>query len=94
MNKQEYLTYLTNAEAKAMNCANLRGVAALWKENTACISFYFNGEISEKDLELRSDACGEIIANFPDALLEENYIRLDSPQPLPKENFLAYIKAI
>lgn len=88
MNKKEQLLYLTKLEIEDIKCPKLRGIYALWKGNTASISFYFNGEITDEERELASDACAEIIANFPDSLLEENYIRLDFPKPLPKDSLI------
>ncbi len=89
MNIQEKLSYITELELKRFDSSKIRGVVAYWKGNTACISFYFQGEITENDIETASDICTYIIAHFPDGLLEENYIRLDYPQPLPSQ-FLAY----
>ena len=71
---------------------NISAVKALWKakENTACITFYFDGEPTEDELEDASIACTEIIAHCSNGLLEENYIRWDYPKLLPDEQFLAY----
>lgn len=65
----------------------------MWKEdkNTACLSFYFDGNATEEEIEDASIACAEIIAHCSNGLLEENYIRWDYPKPLP-EKFLAYKK--
>ena len=49
----------------------------------ACLSFYFDGHISDEDLEDAYDIGAGVIAHFPDGLLEEKYIRLDYPKPLP-----------
>ena len=66
-------------------------MTAFWRDedHTACLSFYFDGPISEEDLEDAYDIGAGVIANFPNGFLEENYIRLDYPNPLPKK-FLAY----
>ena len=71
----------------------LRGMTALWKEDnhTVCLTFYFDGQISDEDLEDAYDIGAGIIAHFPDGFLEEKYIRWDYPKPLP-EKFLAYKK--
>lgn len=90
MNIQEQLLYVTELEVKRLNSAKIRGVIAQWKDGTACISFYFHGEILEDDKEVASDVCTYVIAHFPDGLLEENYIRWDSPKPLPESNYWAY----
>lgn len=91
MNIQKRLEYLTKEEVKGSISNKVRGIAAFWKEkeNTACLSFYFDGEISNNDKEEASDICTYIIAHFPDGLLEENYIRWDYPKPLPNK-FLVY----
>jgi len=90
MNLQNQLLYVTQLRVKEINSPKIRGVTATWKDGiTASISFYFDGEITEEDFDSASDACGEIIAQFSNGFLEENYIRWDYPKPLPKEN-LAY----
>ena len=91
MDIQQRLTYLTREEIKDISSSNLRGVAALWEGNMVKLSFYFDGEITASDREAASDACTYIIAHFSDALMEENYIRLDCPTPLPTE-FLVYVR--
>lgn len=89
---QEHLLYTTERLIRSdFKSQKLRGVTAFWREedHTACLSFYFDGLISDEDLEDAYDIGAGIIANFPDGLLEENYIRWDYPKPLP-EKFLAY----
>jgi hypothetical protein len=90
---QEHLLYLTNLIIERdLTSTRLRGVKAKWKEDghTACLSFYFNGPLVEEDIEEASDLCGGIIAHFSDGLLEESYVRLDYPTPLPESLFWAY----
>jgi hypothetical protein len=89
MKIQEQLLYITELEVKRLNSSKIRCVTAYWEDNTACITFYFQGEVKEEDIETASDVCTYIIAHFPDGLLEESYIRWDYPKPLP-EQFLAY----
>lgn len=69
----------------------LRAVTAFWKEEEqkVYLSFYFDGLISDDDLEDAYDIGAGVIANFQNGLLEEKYIRLDYPQLLPTQ-FLAY----
>lgn len=83
MNNQDYLAFLTREELKGVTLPNLRGITAYWEENTAKITFYFNGNISEIEKEEASDLCTYIISHFPNANLEEKYLRLDRPAPLP-----------
>lgn len=89
MNIQEHLLYITNMESKRLKSNKLRGVTAYWKDKTAYLSFYFQGELTDDDIEQASDVCTYIIAHFPDGLLEEKFIRWDHPKPLPTQ-FLAY----
>lgn len=89
MDIQKKLIFLTQEEIKDMISPKFRGVTAHWRNKTAQISFYFDSEITEEERDAASDVCTYIIAHFPDGLLEENYIRLDHPNPLPKQN-LAY----
>ncbi len=91
MDIQKYLLYITQIEIKRLSSDKIRAVTAYWKGNIACLSFYFNGEITEEDLESAFDTCTYIISHFPEGLLEENYIRLDYSKPIPKE-FLAFEK--
>lgn len=91
MNKQQQLLYITNLEVKELQSKKIRAVTAFWNGVTACISFYFNGEISEEDTEAASDVCGEIIAHFPDCLLQEHYIQLNYPKPIPEAKFIAFL---
>lgn len=91
---QKHLLYTTERLIRSeFKSQKLRAVTAFWRDedHTACISFYFDGPISDEDIDDASDICGGIIANFSDGLLEENYIRLDYPKPLPSQ-FLAYKK--
>ncbi len=78
-----------------MHSLKLRGVLATWKEkeNMASISFYFDGQVTDDELEDASVICSEIIAHCMNAVLEEHYFRLDKPAKLPKSNYWAYIKS-
>lgn len=89
MNNQDNLAFLTREELKGVILPNLRGITAYWKNNTAIITFYFNGKINESEQEEASELCTYIISHFPDALLEEKFIRLDYPALLPS-NFLVF----
>lgn len=89
---QKQLLYTTERLIRSdFKSSRLRGVTAFWRneDHTACISFYFDGPISDEDMDDASDICGGIIANFSNGFLEEKYIRLDYPKPLPEEH-LAY----
>lgn len=89
---QKHLLYTTERLVRSdFKSQKLRCVTAFWRneDHTACLSFYFDGPISDEDIDDASDICGGIIANFSDGFLEEKYIRWDYPKPLPKE-YLAY----
>lgn len=90
MNDQKNLMHITKIKVQDIHSSKIRGVTARWKNNTACLTFYFDGAVTEDDFDAASDACGEVIAQFSNALLEENYLRWDYPKPLPDEIFLAY----
>jgi hypothetical protein len=64
MNAQEQLLYVTDLEIKRYNFPKIRGVTAYWQDNTACISFYFQGEIIEEDIDSCSDVCTTSSLNF------------------------------
>ncbi len=90
---QNHLLYITKLiVVRDLKQPNLRAMSVKWREedHTACISFYFDGQIKDEYNEEASDICGGIIAHFPDGLLEENYIRWDIPKPLPESSFWAY----
>ncbi len=92
MKMQDYLQYLTELEINRAKSAKIRGVIAIWKEEirTVSLSFYFDGEISDNDIDVASDISVYVIAHFSDGLLEESYVHLDYPKPLPESIFLAY----
>jgi hypothetical protein len=92
MSSQEKLLFLTKEELKSSITNKIRGVITVWEDPTAHIYFYFDGEITEQDREDASDVCTYIIAHFPNGLLEENYIRMDYPEPLPESPYWAYKK--
>lgn len=91
MNIQEHLSYITELEVKHLQSPKIRGVTAYWEDQTACLTFYFEGEVTEKEIENASEVCTYIISNYPNGLLKETFLRWDSPKPLP-EKFLVYKK--
>lgn len=91
MNNQEMqhrLNYVTKIMIENFNSNKIKGATAIWKDNTAHISIYFDKKPSEKEIEDVSVICSEIIAQMPTGMLEENFIFLDQPNKLPK--YLAY----
>ncbi len=97
MDLQKKLTYVTNWLVSENKISpKIRGVTAQWKEEilTAHISFYFDGEAEVEELEDASVTCAEIIAHVPVGVMEEDYIRLDYPCPLPESPFWAYKRPV
>ncbi len=92
INIQKHLLFLTDCLVRQnQNSYKIRGVTAEWEDGiTAHISFYFDGELEENELEDASITCTEIIAQIPESLLKEDYIRLDYPTPLPESPFWAF----
>jgi len=94
INMQEHLLYITGLIVRDISTLKkIRGVTAMWDEieNTAKITFYYDGEANEEEIEDFSVANAEIIAHCSNALLDEKFIRWDYPKPLPSQ-FLAYKK--
>jgi hypothetical protein len=89
---QKHLTFVTGKKVKALHSNKIIGVTAIWKDDTACLSFYFNEEPTENELDDLADICTEIIAQMPKGMLEDKYLTLKSSDQLPKE-FLAYKKS-
>lgn len=87
---QDHLIYITNLKVQTLHSQKLRCVTAIWKNNTANISFYFNTPPSEEEWEDVSVVCSEIVAHMPKGMLEENCIILKYPKPLPNGKFIAY----
>lgn len=71
---------------------SLRGLAVDWEDNTIVMYFYNNGEISD-ELENDYRCVGtEVVAQYSDAYIQEEIVRLDFPKPLPKHEYWAYKK--
>ncbi len=83
---------LAKLEIKEEKFKKIRGVSAFWNEldETAYITFYYNGEITENDIEIASEICAYIISHLIKGKLNEQYKRLDYPHPLPDSDFWAY----
>ncbi len=92
MNKNERLRFITSYFVSQViaRLPNLRAIAAEWKENTACISFFFYNTPTEDELDEASDVCTAVIATYPDGYLKENYITLGRDSSLPTDMEWAY----
>lgn len=89
-----YELKLASLELKEELFNKIRGVTAFWKESDekAYITFYYNGEVKENDIEIASEICAYIISHLTKGCLNEQYKRLDYPIPLPDSDFWAYRK--
>lgn len=92
MNAQEKLLKESSWIIKDLNLPALRGVIAEWKGETAHLTFYFDGEPSEEEIDESSAACGEIISRFPSGYLKENYLAFKKPKQLPESDFWVFRK--
>ncbi len=94
MNMQEHLIYISKLIINDYKFPKIRGVNSVWNENenTAYITFFFDGQATEEELEDASVICTEVIAHCSNGLLKENFIRLDYPKPLPESTFWAYVR--
>lgn len=88
-NLGKHLLYVTGEELKRFKPKKIIGATAIWKNETAFITIFFDLEPNEDDLEEASCICTEIIAHIPIGMLDDQYIFLKNPEELPKE-FLAY----
>ena len=87
-----YELELAKLETKEELFNKIRGVTAFWNEldETAYITFYYDGEVKENDIEVASEICAYIISHLTRGSLNEKYKRLDYPNPLPDSDFWAY----
>lgn len=88
MNVTQILKCKALSGLKGLNLPNLRGISGQWIEDTLYLKFYFNGEISEDDIEEAWEISTEIIAAFSDGFLNEECIRCDYPHPLPQQHLI------
>lgn len=86
---QKHLLYITKLKAQKLHSDKLVAVTAIWKNNTAYLSFYFNEKPTEHELEDASDTSTEIIAHMSRGMLEDNYVVIESSNQWPN-TFLAY----
>lgn len=79
-------------EIEEKNFQKIRGIMTFWdeKNDTATITFYYDGEILDNDIEIASDLCAYVISHLTHGMLKEEFVRLDSPLELPESNFWAY----
>ena len=69
----------------------LRAMAIDWDEKFIYLFFYYDGEISEEDIESAECACTEIIADFWEHYeFDLQILRLDAPQKIPERGCMVY----
>ena len=87
-----YELELAKLEIKKEVFNKIRGVTACWSEldETAYITFYYNGEVKENDIEAASEICAYVISHLIKGSLNEQYKRLDYPTSLPDNDFWVY----
>ena len=83
---------LAKLELKKDDYRKIRGVQAIWNEaeETAYLTFYYDGKIDEPEMEIASDISAYIISHLTKGLLKHQIKRLDYPKPLPESSFWAY----
>lgn len=90
MYQQEYLSQVVNRLIIPNSWPTLRGIQGFWKNQTLYLNFFFNKEISEELKEEVSVFATEILAQFSDGLIEENYLVIGDIDPLPESQFWVY----
>ncbi len=71
---------------------NLRGCTIGWTKTKITWLCYFDGPMSDEDKELMRCVGTEIIADFPDMMIEEKMVRLDAPKKMKKLQGWAYVR--
>jgi hypothetical protein len=91
MNKdQKKLEYVAQRYIKPKDWPSLRGVMAKWEGETLQVAFFFDKKISETVRENASILASEIIAQYPEGFLKEDYILISKSQTLPQSEFWIY----
>jgi len=57
MDLQKHLLYLTKEEMINVSFHKLRRIRAVWNDPTARLTFYFDGEVTDDEMEKSSDLC-------------------------------------
>ena len=84
MKSQERLCFIAHEYVKPEKWPTLRGIEAFWDDQTLKISFYFKEEVNDSLKEDASVLATEILAQYVDGQLEENYLYLPCTVPLPE----------
>lgn len=70
----------------------LRAAAVSWNSREITIFMYYDGEISDEDLDSAQSVTTEVISDFPQYLLNEKIMRWDFPKEIPSEGELVYLR--
>lgn len=70
----------------------LRTASVEWKDNTIVWKCVFDSDANADDYELMSVAAAEIIADFPDAELEEIYLSVPPSESVEPLQQLIYLR--
>lgn len=70
----------------------LRSASVEWKDNIIVWKCVFDTTATADDYELMSIAAAEIIADFPDAELEEIYVTIPAPESVKPLQHLIYLR--
>ena len=93
MRDQKKLTYIIQRFLKTEEWPSLLGIIANWENETLNITFFFEKRITENLKENASVLATEILAQYPDGFLKEDYVQADPSQPLPNSSFWVYKRA-
>lgn len=91
MEKQKKTQLIIEKFVNPEEWPSLRGIIAHWESDVLTITYFFNGEITEELRENASILATEVLAQFFEGSLKENYISIKPSQPLPDSQFWTYI---
>lgn len=84
---QKNLFYITKMRVTSLESKKIKAARAIWAEDTAYITIYFDEKPSEDDLEEASIICTEIIAEMPSySFLNEEFIFLKDSDKIPSDH--------
>lgn len=90
---QKRLEFLVKQAFNFDEWTSLRGIIANWKKDTLYIDFFFSEKIDDEIKENASVLASEILAQYVDGFLEENYFYLPLFEDLPISSFWVYKKS-
>jgi hypothetical protein len=70
---------------------NIRGITCGWNDSMITYKCYFHGEISEENQESMDCVATEVVADFPDYMIDFQCERLDMPEPLNAHTLLIWV---